>query len=271
MKRTALAALLIMSAFAVVAHAQTQGDVQPWTDKWFQPPEMNQPWGQDIASNVDYNGNQDVNQVVMDDWMCDDSNSPVKGFRWWGSYFQDTQAGASYDLTAVEGFYISIHTDILATTEPIITPSHPGDLLFSRYFTVDQLGDYDGSGLHQDYIGNDSYGNAVYEYFVMFCCDPFIQTAGTVYWVSIVAEVDSQGGNVWGWHTSGCGPTHNIDDAVVIGDYDPQTGTYQDWYALEYDYESVDMAFEVIPEPSTILMLIPGLGAIGILARRRKK
>ena len=259
--RRILLAVLFISVFAVVAKA----DIVPWANKWFQPPEMQEPWGYDIASNVDYNGNNEPNQVVMDDWMCNDSLSPVVGFRWWGSYFMDAQ-DVTYDLGAVEGFYISIHKDIPAGA----MPSHPGDLIEEWYFAVDQLGCY-GGGLHELFVGTDVYGDAVYEYFILFDT-PFIQTEGTVYWVNIVAEIgEGIDENVWGWHTSGRGDTHNIDDAVVIGDYNPVTGEYEDWYPLEWQGESVDMAFEVIPEPASILLLVPGLGAIGWAVRRRRR
>ncbi len=258
MQRTILTAVAIIAVFAIAARA----DVQAWDGKWFQPPEMNAAWGYDLASNV----NDVLNQVVMDDWMCTDSCSPVVGFRWWGSYFLDAQE-ESFDLSSVEGFYISIHDDIPAGA----APSRPGVRKMEQYFTIAQMGDFCG-GIHEWDIGPDFYGNTVYEYFVLFD-EPFMQVEGTVYWVNIVAKiVDDIDMNVWGWHTSGRGETHNIDDAVVIGDYNWDLGTYgDDWYALEWEGESLDMAFEVLPEPSTLMLLIPGLGAVGMLARRRKK
>ena len=257
MRRTVLTAVALMAVFAIIARA----DVEPWSDKWFQPPEMG-VGGRDIASNIDCSedGNYNPDKVVMDDWMCNDSDSPVTGFRWWGSYFDDAE-DVSYDISSVEGFYISIHEDVPAD----VLPSHPGARLKEQYFRVDQLSGF-CCGTHELDIGPDFYGDIVYEYFALFDTK-FIQTEGEIYWVNIAAEIkDGIDRNVWGWHTSN---THNLDDAVVVSGYDPETGTYQDWYVIEGG--GGDMAFEVIPEPSTLMLLIPGLGAVGMLARRRKK
>ena len=71
---------------------------------------------------------------------------------------------------------------------------------------------------------------------------------------------------VFGWKTS---PIHWNDDAV-FQDVDywaiPRPG---DWRELVVDGFSRDMAFVITPEPATIALL--GFGAVGLLARRRRK
>ncbi len=268
--------LVLLCVVPVVALAQYI-DPEPWVDKWFQGPEMVEEWGYDIMSQYDPYGYA-PNQVIMDDWECTDNTWPVKGFRWWGSYFNE------YGIENLEGFYISIHDDIPKDLE---IPSHPGVRRYEQFFTIGELGTF-ASGAHELSIGNDSYGTEVFEYYAMF--DECFWQDGTpeepvIYWVNIVAQIHNPDGllddEVWGWHTSGKGENHNLDDAVKIWDYDFVNGTYVDEYGIVWedirwtegegaDGESLDMAFEVIPEPSTLLLLIPGLAGLATVIRRRK-
>jgi hypothetical protein len=248
--------VLFMGVIAGVA----QADVQQWPGtKWFQPPEMGREWGYDIASNWDFSDSE-PKTVVADDWRCTDGNSPVKGFRWWGSYFND------YSIDDISGFYISIHGDVPAGA----APSHPQPpILHEQYFDIADLG-YEECG-YQRYIGDDFHDDPVFEYFALF--DVCFEQEGTpenpvVYWVNIVALVPGVDGNVWGWHTSS---SQNIDDAVSLANYNFDTGEYSEFTALEYaGHGSLDMAFEVIPEPGTLLLALPGLIGLAAVIRRRK-
>ena len=250
--------------FVCVIAGTALADVQPWPGtKWFQPPEMEEEWGQDWCSQLDSTGAAPT-QVVMDDWLCTDNTSPVKGFRWWGSYFND------HSIDDISGFHLSIHADIPAGA----AASHPAPgFLHQQYFTLEELG-YEEGG-YQKYIGDDSYGSPVYEYFALF--DECFWQTGTaadpvVYWVDIFAVIDNADQDitncVWGWHTSS---TQNIDDAVKLIGYIPDTGEYTDFTVIEYaGHGSVDMAFEVIPEPSTLLLAVPAIFGLATVIRRRK-
>jgi hypothetical protein len=240
----------------------------PWPgSKWFQPPELVQPWGVDYASNVDpYEGVAIPWVVVADDWRCT-STAPVAGFRWWGSYFQGP-TGGRYTIANLLGFYVMIFADVPAGA----APSHPGQFLKQEYFTIAELG-YAEVG-HQLAIAPDSTGNMVYEYFGIF--DNYFLQTGTpsdpvVYWVSIVADVNPNpvdiDQDVWGWHAA---QTHNIDDAVVIGNFNFTNHSYSQFNAIEYQGTSLDMAFEVIPEPTALMLIAPGVLGLFALIRRRK-
>jgi hypothetical protein len=245
----------------------------PWPgSKWFQPPELVQPWGVDYASNVDpYEGEAIPWVVVADDWRCT-STQPVAGFRWWGSYFTNSASGQKYTIANLLGFYVMIFADIPAGA----AASHPGQFLKQEYFTIAELG-YGEVG-HQLPIATDSTGNMVYEYFGIF--DNYFMQQGTpsnpvIYWASIVAELNPSPDvdeNVWGWHASVLGPEyeHNLDDAISIGDFNFLTHGYSQWTAIEYQGHSLDMAFEVIPEPTALMLIAPGVLGLFALIRRRK-
>lgn len=250
-----ISCVLFLGVIAGVAVADPD---LPWTDKWFQRPEMQEPWGKDIESNISLDGN--LNVVVMDDWRCNNSEAPVKGFRWWGSYFE------GHSINDLVGFQIVIHTDI---PEAGTDPSQPGEQLVSNFKPI-------GDVAFEHSIGFDSYGDEVFEYFV-WLDECFWQTEGEVYWVGISAVVQNADPQdpqpVWGWHTghpdefTGDG----IDDAVQIFDYDVD-GAYSNWEELWHEgYGSLNMAFEVIPEPSTLLMVVPGLIGLAAAVLRRKK
>ncbi|MFH1551204.1 MAG: PEP-CTERM sorting domain-containing protein [Planctomycetota bacterium] len=245
-----------MGVIAGVAQAATVDPILPWLDKWFQAPELVEPWGYDIVSQYDPAGVAPT-QVVMDDWRCEGTGW-VKGFRWWGSYFSE------YRIENLTGFYLSIHNDHPAGAEP----SHPGSLLAESFVPIADVA-------YEHPIGVDSYGNIVYEYFAWL--DECFWQEGTaanpvVYWVNIVAEIDNPDqdidDNVWGWHTAV--QPHNIDDAVQVFDYDFDTGTYLGYEPIEWEGISLDMAFEVIPEPGTLLLAVPAIFGLVAVIRRRK-
>ncbi|MFH1549084.1 MAG: PEP-CTERM sorting domain-containing protein [Planctomycetota bacterium] len=254
--------VLFMGVIAGVA----QAGVQQWPGtKWFQAPEMVEPWGDDIVSQYDPTGTTFTN-VVMDDWLCT-SNTPVKGFRWWGSYFN------AYSIDNLTGFWLSIHADIPAD----FYPSHPDPEVrhVENFVPIAEIA-------YEQSIGFDASGNEVYEYFALL--DECFWQQGTaanpvIYWVNIVAEIDNADqdiveSSVWGWHTAVLGPEpdymHNLDDAVEIADYVMDTGFYQEFDPIEWEGYSLDMAFEVVPEPGTLLLAVPAIFGLAAVIRRRK-
>jgi len=237
-----IAGLLATSVTAIA-------DPLPGCVKWSQLPEMYEPWGYDVESNHDPDDNC-PNVVVMDDWLCEDG-LPITDVHWWGSYFDP-----AFPITA---FHVSIHWDI---PESGGIPSHPGDLIVAWNIPFEEC--------NETWHGVDYYGKDVYQY---FCYLPewFWQDIGEIYWLDIKAIVPGAVGPVWGWHTAVL--PHNIDDAVVIYDYDQETGHYTDWEPLEWEYESLDMAFELttIPEPATIAIIAFGAFGLAGIIRRRKR
>ena len=240
--------LIVLSAIGLLLVATAAAQARSREDdeciKWSQLPEMVNPWGFDVESDFDPDGIP--NQVVMDDWLCE-TGLPVTDVHWWGSYFDDFP---------ICTFHISIHADIPAGA----APSHPGPILAAWEINFAEC--------NEEFYGVDGSGNNVYQY---FCYLPewFFQEEGTVYWLDIIALVPGAQGPVWGWHTAVL--PHNIDDAVVISDYDMASGNYTLWYPLEYTCDSLDMAFELttIPEPLTIIMIGSALAGLAAIARRK--
>jgi len=242
-KALVLAMLAIFLVAGTAAQAKSRGGDEPV--KWSQLPEMENPWGFDVESDFDpIDGFP--NQVVMDDWLCE-TGLPVTDVHWWGSYFDDITPSA---------FHISIHEDIPAGA----APSHPGPIIEAWNIAFAEC--------NEEFYGVDAAGNNVYQYFV-YLPEWFYQEQGMVYWLDVIAIVPDAQGPVWGWRTAVL--PHNIDDAVVIGDYDMASGDYTQWYPLEYEYESLDMAFELttIPEPLTLIMIGSALAGLAAIARRK--
>ena len=257
---TVIAGFSLLFFVGVIA-GTALADVQQWPGtKWFQAPEMTEPWGYDIVSQYDPTGFAPT-QVVMDDWLCE-GNTPVKGFRWWGSYFNE------HSIQNLTGFWLSIHADIPAVVGG--EPSHPDPLVryVEEFVPIADIA-------YEHPIGVDSFGDPVYEYFALL--DECFWQQGTpenpvVYWVNIVAEIDNPDeditDDVWGWHTSS---TQNFDDAVSLTNYNFDTGEYDEYTPLECGpHGSLDMAFEVVPEPGTLLLAVPAIFGLAAVIRRRK-
>jgi hypothetical protein len=232
----------LVVAICVIAACGTAFADNSYPYKWSQMPEMVNPWGFDVESNL----SNTIDVVAADDWVCVDG-APITDVHWWGSYLGNDP---------VEGFRISIHADIPAGIEP----SHPGVLLESYMFDL--------SDTHQVFYGQDAYGQDVYQYFV-WLPQPFYQVQGTVYWLDIEALNPDATDPFWGWHTAIL--PHNIDDAVQLFGYDALYGSYTLFTPLEMPpYGSLDLAFELtIPEPTTMILMLGALLPAAAAIRRR--
>ena len=159
--------------------------------------------------------------VIADDWLCTETG-PVTDIHFWGSWYN----GQPGDIL---GFSVSIFSDV---PDPDPTNpqdfSHPGALLWTHYFPIDEVrirqivpipqvweGWYEPSTGVALYPNHDNY----YQYNIVNIQNAMVQEAGMVYWLSVQADVVPSGTPAyWGWKSS----TRHYSDKAV---YQPGGGT----------------------------------------------
>ena len=149
----------------------------------------------------------------------------------------------------------------------------PGTLLWDRTFTGDQ---YDSGSPDTDETGDEGWFDPVTGEALLHDHDtygivnvenidrPFQQVKDTIYWLAI--EVSQPTPYEAGWKTS-ISPHFN-DDAVYL----TSTGSWQELRYPEGDPLgraglSIDLAFVITPEPTTICLL--GFGVLSLISRRK--
>lgn len=264
-----LTALMVVGALMFLTASATAdwGSTQPY--KWVQFPDPN---GWDVSFTWPVAGAPDLPLILADDFECK-SPGPITDIHFWVSAQGDTQPTGSNPPFTIRGIKADIWTN-----EDLPVFSRPKDHLHGwdlapGDFTVR----WDGDGqqgfftpLGGGVLDKGDHTN-YYQVNIPKLDPPFLQ-AGTdtvpeIYWLSL--EVDVQPGTTApvtvGWKTA---EEQWRDDAVVFDPieavwvplFDPDTG------------QSLDLAFVITPEPSTIAMLL-GAGLIGLVAytRHRRK
>jgi hypothetical protein len=224
-------------------------------------------------------------KILADDFLCTQTG-PITDVHIWGSWLGDR-------FTNDVRFKLSIHSDVPAgTNNPY---SHPGDILWSQIFSASQFLARPYATAEEVFyepntkqiIGRDT---QVWQY--NFNIDPakaFVQqgTAALpmVYWLdvqAIVPQAPPPAGAlpefVFGWKTS----LQHWNDDAVFGDTllpggDPVNPTGGPvWYDMRYPEghvlfpQSIDMAFVITPEPSTLVLLFAAC-LFGLMAYIRRR
>ena len=224
---------------------------------WPQLPDLS-PTGVDVDN---------MNTALGDDFKCVESG-PISDIHIWGSFADDILPSAGVDSLT---FKLSIYSDIPAgQQEPW---SMPGVELWSEVFEAGQyktrlVADKSVEDWYDPATGlylNDNHLQA-YQ-FNFYTDDPFIQEYCNIYW--LVAEILTDNPDfTFGWKTTTveCVDLRWGDDAAWLsptGQWLPMT------YPLGHEFagQTLDLAFVITPEPTTICLL--GIGGLALLRRKR--
>jgi hypothetical protein len=195
--------------------------------------------------------------VVADDWKCIETG-PVSDIHFWFSYKQDQQV-------PITGVHASIHEDVPAMPG---TYSHPGKLLWERDFSITSpeikiAGPFSGPGQGWFDPRNNQFNkpdhNLYWQMNITNIKEPFVQELGTIYWLDLSIFTPAGVPQTVGWKTS---KDHFNDDAVWGVFPTPEWKELRD----PITQESLDMAFVITPEPSSLALLL--LGALLGVPRR---
>ncbi len=164
----------------------------------------------------------------MADDFADNFDSPVVHVKWWGSYM-------SPDV-GVRRFLVSFETDVPADPAIPGSFSYPGTPILNQVVEGVPLGGLTpASGTFTEKLispGGPPLGEALYEYNAELKV-PFNQQADTVYWLKIVAMVDTTSGIEWGWHNRDyTAPNPLASPVPVPGEYNdgPTLGGTPIWH-----------------------------------------
>ena len=177
--------------------------------KYMQPPNLA---GYDISDSLGY--------VMADDFVCSNTG-PIIGIHIWGSWLNNVHG-------AITNFILGIYSDVPAVTNATgITPSKPGNLLWTEAFSPGQFVENEDGPSQEQFISPASVNNIGPDSQVWLYCffptNPFIQTgtttAPTVYWLAAYAQGQNFGPTYdqtpqYGWKTTF---TVQNDTSVFIG------------------------------------------------------
>jgi hypothetical protein len=227
-------------------------------------PQLPNPNGWDISATTIQNPTGE-NNIIADDWQCS-GTGPVTDIHFWGSWKQDV-------VGVIQNIHLSIHEDLQPDIDYYY--SRPGEELWSLDTTDFTISEslYGTQGWYDpvDYAVSYPDHQQFYQYNVTNVPQPFVQQEGTIYWLDITVTVaPEQIQPEFGWKTT----SSNYQDAAVYFSYyydENEEYIPLGWFPLydPYNYESLDMAFVITPEPTTICLL--GFGAFIFLKEKRSK
>ncbi len=264
MKLFSFKVFFILATVVVAFHLNAVAEEPVLPVKWSQVPDMS-PYGYDFSSETM------IPSKTADDFLCE-SALPIIDLHWWGSYwtpsagfyysnsdnFPDPTTPTDQPPGILQGFNIEFYADVPASGDPNdpdgMPWSHPGDLLYEEFVPITQVSE----SLYGTIVHIGDVEENVWQYNVDLP-RPFDQVSGTIYWLKIQA-VHYSSTIQWGWHEA---DSLWHDNAVQMG-----FGRAGKWELLP----DKDMAFELsVPEPTAVFFLLPGIGFLVLLLKRRSK
>jgi hypothetical protein len=196
---------------------------QQWSNHKMHFPQLPDTIGWDVFATSTYPP-PGVGTTLGDDWECT-SSGPVEDIHFWGSWKdQDGNPVTDDTLTSMPWFTIGIWSNDPGP------PSKPNVMLWSWEGEIPGIPSepptleswYDPNQLPPfDVIYNDHVPYWRYDFFLPPGTTPFVQDSGSIYWLTITANITDVAAYQWGWKNS---RDHFMDDAVWR---DP-TGAWQE-------------------------------------------
>ncbi len=211
-------------------------------------------------------------RVAADDWRCSETG-PVDDVHFWFSAFNDWLVPTIPLQQQIQGIHLSIHADIPDPDGPGPLFSMPGALLWQRDFPADALNIQFVSYITEGQAWYDpAQGYQPANHYGLYRCDvdsipqPFIQTAGNIYWLDISVYSDQQ----LGWKTADLAQYpqpytgNHFQDDGVWGVF-PAAGGDPTWTDLTWPPglpnggQSIDLSFIVtkLPHPTPVGGSVP--------------
>ncbi|MCD6249459.1 MAG: hypothetical protein J7J98_03895 [candidate division Zixibacteria bacterium] len=237
----------ILGLVVIMAGASIRADWVPEDGHKMHYPQFPNDHGWNVMGSFD--------QVLADDWQCSE-DGPVTDLHFWGSWVNGLSG-------TINSFTITFYLDIPDPDGSGPLYSMPGPIVYGPVEIIDftevhivpvpqaMEGWYDPITGDMFLNDHDNY----FQYNIDYLPEPFIQTAGTIYWVSITANivdvVDPQ--PLWGWKTT----LNYFNDNGVVWNND-----IQEWVELvEPSTGPIMNGFDVQVDPGGVL--IGGNGEFG--------
>jgi hypothetical protein len=177
-------------------------------------PQLPDPFGWDVYVPFPYE--------MADDFECTESG-PIKDIHFWGSWHNGIPG-------RIRAFHLKIYSDVPAGVDALY--SHPGILLWEGVFpdfAITPIKPGSLQGWYDPAAGTvlpDNHDEYWQYDFSFEQGQWFEQEAGTIYWLSVSADVeDGASPSSWGWKSS---TAHFNDDAVYLPPVLPGTCTPSD-------------------------------------------